>query len=163
MDLSKLSEIELLKLHSSIINELIDRNVVRTYNNPLGDFSEWLISKALNIQLMNNSKAGFDGIDNEGIKYQIKARRITARRKSKQLSAIRNLELEEFDFLIVIIFNENYEILDALKIPYEVVVKYAEYRKHVNGHILKLRGKILSESGIIDLKTDIFNMALLSR
>lgn len=83
-DLEKLSEIELLQLHASIIDELKRREVVRTKNNPIGDYTEWLVAKALNLQLARNSSAGYDGEDINGIKYQIKGRRISPGNKSRQ-------------------------------------------------------------------------------
>ena len=42
---------ELLQLQASITNELINRDVVRTQNNPLGDYTEWLVAKALDLDL----------------------------------------------------------------------------------------------------------------
>jgi hypothetical protein len=155
--LSELSEIDLLKLHASIIKELKYRKVVRTQNNPVGDYTEWLISNTLNLKLTKNSKAGYDGIDKKGTKYQIKGRRITPDNLSRQLSAIRNLDQNKFDFLIGVIFDENYGVINAIQIPYAVVVEYATYRKHVNGHILHVRGKVLNDSRIINIKNIILN------
>ena len=87
-----------------------------------------------------------------GIKYQIKGRRITQKNKSRQLSTIRNLLGKDFDFLFGLIFDEKYQILVAVQIPYEVVEEYAEYREHVNGHILHLRGKVLEDKRIKDVR-----------
>jgi len=151
-DLENLSEIELLQLHASIINELKRRKVVRTKNNPIGDYAEWLVAKALNLQLARNSLAGYDGKDTNGVKYQIKGRRITPENKSRQLSAIRNLSGKDFDILVGLIFDEKYQILVAVQIPHEVVEEYAEYKKHVNGHILHLRGKILEDKRVKDIR-----------
>lgn len=151
-ELYRLSEVELLKLHASIIDELKARKVVRTKNNPVGDYTEWLVSNALSLQLSNNSASGYDGIDKKGIKYQIKGRRITPENNSRQLSAIRNLEGKNFDFLIAVIFDKDYKILNAVMIPHEVVEEYATYKKHVNGHILHLRAAILEDSRVRDIR-----------
>ena len=35
------SEVELLQAHSAVIDELRRRKVVKTENNPLGDYTEW--------------------------------------------------------------------------------------------------------------------------
>jgi hypothetical protein len=150
-NLSDLNEKELLRLHAAIINELKQRKVVRTKNNPVGDYTEYLVSKTMNLSLASNSAAGYDGIDKEGIKYQIKGRRITPENKSRQLSAIRNLDKKNFDFLVGVIFDENYSVLDAVVLPHEVVCEYASYRKHVNGHIIHLRGKILQDQRVNDI------------
>ncbi|MCG7937506.1 MAG: hypothetical protein N0C88_01425 [Candidatus Thiodiazotropha lotti] len=152
MDLRELSVKELLQQHSAIIDELKRRKIVRTKNNPVGDYTEWLVAKGLGLELAGNSSAGYDGIDSEGVKIQIKGRRITPENKSRQLSAIRKLEEQDFDHLVAVIFNENYEIIDAVLIPHEVIEEYATYRSHVNAHILHLKGPILNDPRIKDIK-----------
>lgn len=152
MDLKELTAKELLQLHSSIIDELKLRKIVRTKNNPVGDYTEWLVAKGLRLELAGNSSAGYDGTDSEGLKIQIKGRRITPDNKSRQLSAIRKLKEKAFDQLAAVIFNENYEIIDAVLIPHEVIEEYATYRSHVNAHILHLKGPILNDPRIKDIK-----------
>lgn len=152
MNLSEMSVLNLLKLQSSIIDELKRRNVVRTKNNPLGDFTEWLVSKALKLKLASNSSAGYDAVDENGLRIQIKGRRITSENKSRQLSAIRNYEVVDFDYLAAVIFDENYKIIDALLIPHEVIGDYASYRSHVNAHILILKGPILVDPRVQNIK-----------
>lgn len=90
MNLSEMSVLNPLKLLSSIIDELKRREVVRTKNNPLGDYTEWLVSKALELKLSSNSSAGYDALDKNDLRIQIKGRRITPENESRQLSAIRN-------------------------------------------------------------------------
>jgi len=152
MGLRELTVKELLQLHSSIIDELKRRRVVRTKNNPVGDYAEWLVANALGLELAGKSSAGYDGIDAEGVKIQIKARRITPDNKSRQLGAIRKLEEKDFDQLAAVIFDKNFDIIDAVLIPHEVVREYATYRGHVNAHILHLRGPILNDPRIKDIK-----------
>lgn len=145
MNLKNLEIKELLSLHASVIAELHDRNVVRTQNNPLGDYTEWLVSKALNLELQSNSKIGYDGISETGVRVQIKGRRITSKNKSRQLSAIRKYEYKDFDLLAAVLFNESFEVIEAYLIPHEVVGEYAVHRNHVNARILILKGPILTD------------------
>ena len=152
MDLRELSVKELLQLHSSIINELKRRKIVRTKNNPVGDYTEWLVAKGLGLELAGNSSACYDGIDSEGVKFQIKGRRVTPDNKSRQLSAIRKLDEKNFDQLAAVIFDENYEIIDAVLIPHKVIGEYAKYRNHVNAHILLLKGPILNDPRVKEIK-----------
>ena len=151
MDLGNLEIKELLKLQATVIDELKKRGVVRTRNNPVGDYTEWLVAKSLCLELADNSAAGYDAIDEKGARYQIKGRRITAENKSRQLSAIRNYEGNEFDYLVAIIFNEYYDIIEARLAPHEVVGSYAKYREHVNAHILHLKGPILDDPRVTDI------------
>lgn len=152
MNLKELNVKELLQLQASITSELMERSIVRTQNNPLGDYTEWLVSNALGLELAVNSRAGYDGITNDGIKIQIKGRRITPKNESRQLSAIRKYEDKDFDKLAAVIFDENFNIIDALLIPHEVVGEYAKYRAHQNAHILRIKGSILSDPRVISFK-----------
>ncbi|MCM5506727.1 hypothetical protein [Vibrio sp. SCSIO 43169] len=145
MDFSHYDEKDLLRLQSSITEELLKRNVVRTKNNPLGDYTEWLVANALGLELQSNSKAGYDGVDADGTKFQIKGRRVTSGNKSRQLGAIRNYDVKNFDFLVAVIFDEDFDVIEAVQMPHQVIKEYATYRKHVNAHILILKGPILSD------------------
>jgi hypothetical protein len=142
---------QLLKYYSQILDELRERKIIRTSNNPIGDYTEWLIANRLGLTLAPNSTTGYDAIDSSGLKFQIKGRRLTVHNKSRQLSAIRNLKNHDFDYLIVVLFNEQFEVEQVAKIPHAIIEKYAHYREHVNAHILILRGNILSDPMVEDL------------
>ncbi|HFQ8225918.1 DUF6998 domain-containing protein [Citrobacter telavivensis] len=153
--LASLSNLELLSLHSKILTVLRSREVIRTKNNPVGDYAEWLVSKALGMTLLSNSSAGADAIDADGMKVQIKARRVTPDNPSRQLSALRNYEAADFDYLIAVIFDENYNILDSYKIPHEVIRDYARHSDHVNAHIINLKGAILTDPRVMSIKENL--------
>ena len=153
--LTSLSVLELLSLHSEILTELRSRDVIRTKNNPVGDYAEWLVSEALGMTLLSNSSAGADAIDSDGLKVQIKARRVTPDNPSRQLSALRNYEAADFDYLIAVIFDEAYNVLDGYKIPHEVIRDYARHSDHVNAHIINLKGAILSDPRVISIKENL--------
>jgi hypothetical protein len=138
-------------MHADILDELKRRSVVRSKNNPLGDYTEWLVSKLLGLKLESNSTAGFDAMDSKKVRYQIKGRRITPNNKSRQLSAIRNMSKKPFDFLIGVIFDQNYKVICAAQIPHKVVSEIASYRSYVNGHIMHLREGVLQDKRIKDL------------
>jgi hypothetical protein len=137
--LSELSTKELLILHAEVSAELCARGVCRSGNNPVADYAEGLAAKALGLQLAKESTTGFDATDSSGLRYEIKARRITTTSKATMLSAIRGLENKHFDLLIAVVFNEDYTVNRAVMIPHKTVEKIARFRKHVNAHILMLR------------------------
>ncbi|EJM9696711.1 hypothetical protein NPC13_004357, partial [Escherichia coli] len=111
--------------------------------------------KALGMTLLSNSSAGADAIDTDGKKVQIKARRVTSDNPSRQLSALRNYEAVDFDYLIAVIFDETYNILDAYKIPHEVIRDYARHSDHVNAHIVNLKGAILTDPRVSSIKEEL--------
>jgi hypothetical protein len=147
-ELAHRTEIELLRLHGAVINELKQRGVVRTRNNPVGDYTEWLVSQALGLTMADNSTPGYDATDAQEVRYQSKGRRVTAENPSRQLSAIRNLDANTFDFLAAVIYDENYDIIVAVLVPHDVIHQYARYHKHVNAHILHLRSDILNDDRV---------------
>ncbi|TDR32749.1 DUF6998 domain-containing protein [Hydromonas duriensis] len=157
--LDQLSTLELLKLQTQAIQELRKRNIVRTKNNPIGDYAEWLVAHTFKLTLVNNSTSGFDAFefDTNGHqrKIQIKARRITSESPSRQLSAIRNLGANDFDELYALIFDEDFELLEAYAIPHHIIQEYAKHNKHTNSHILHLKGTLLRDSRIKDISASL--------
>lgn len=143
VNLKQFSEIKLLRLLSGIVEELKNRKIVRTHNNPIADYAEWLAAKKLKLSLETSSHKGFDAKDRKGRTYQIKCRRLTNKNKSKQLGVIRNLNKREFDFLIGIIFNEQFDVIEAYMLPRKIISQFAVWSKHQNGHILQLKGPML--------------------
>jgi hypothetical protein len=151
IDFTQFSIAELFTTHSMVMNELRDRKVIRTENNPTGDYAEWLVSTKLKLTLAPNSARGYDAIDSKGKKYQIKGRRISPRNTSTQLGVIRNLDEKDFDFLIAVIFEENWEVKEAVKIPHASIGLLSTYGEHQNGHIMHLRKGIFNNVGVEDI------------
>lgn len=164
MDHKNLEIKKLLLEQSAVIDKLKELKVVRTTNNPLGDYTEWLVGEVLGLVLETNSKAGFDGIYKiDGRKVQIKGRRITPENQSRQLSAIRNYDKKDFDELAAVIFNKDFEVIEAVLIPHEVIKQYASHRKHVNAHILILKGPILSDPRVKSFKDKLCGLSVVEK
>jgi len=148
IDFGECSAKNLLLQYVEIIEELKKRAILRSNNNPTADYAEWLASKAFDLEIQSNSKKGYDAIDSAGNKYQIKGRKITPENSSRQLGVIRNLEAKYFDFLIGIIFDKDFSVLEAYKIPHSIISKYSSYSEQQNGEILQLKGELLSARGV---------------
>lgn len=151
MNLEELEVVELLKLQAKATEELKRRNIVRTNNNPLGDYTEWLVAKLMNLTLAENSKAGYDAISDAGVTFQIKGRRITPSNKSRQLSAIRNYDAKDFDWLIAVIFDQDFNILNAHLVPHDVIGEYYPHRDHVNGRVVIMSGPIVNDGRVMEI------------
>ena len=98
-DIARVTAAQLLALHASVAEELRRRGITRSSNNPTGDFAEYLFCKAFPWTQAGNSNAHLDAVGPDGTRYQIKGRRMTRHNKSRQLSAIRNLDGSHFDVL----------------------------------------------------------------
>lgn len=146
-----LSVRDLLNTHSAVLDELRRRGIVRSANNPTGDYAEWLVSSKLGLTLAGNSVKGFDATDAGHIRYQIKARRVHAHNVSTQLSPVRNLAGNDFDFLIAVVFDSAWNVNLAAKFTHKAVQKLAIYRQHVNGHVMHVHRSIFSVAGVEEI------------
>jgi len=147
--LKALATDKLFVLYSELMEELLRRGFVRSTNNPVADYGEYVAAKKLKLKLVGNSFKGHDAVDSKKKRYQIKARRQTGRNKSTQLGVIRNIDDKPFDFLIAVIFNPDFTVKAMWQFPISIIKKYARYSKHQNGHILTLRGDILKDSKLM--------------
>ncbi len=130
------SALQLLGQHVEALAELRKLKVIRTENNPTGDYAEWLFVRAMLWKPEKNSAKGFDAVDTVSErKFQIKARRLTSGNSARQLSFIRDLEAQPppFDMLAAVLFGPKYEVIRAALIPVEVVRDKAVEVKRVNG------------------------------
>lgn len=154
--LQTLTPKQLLQLTGEVIDELLLRKIARTGNNPLADYTEWLVSTRFGWTLADPSVQGYDAVDPaDNTRYEIKGRRITPRNMSRQLSAIRAIEAEHFDFLVAVIYDENFDILRALKIPRAVVQGKGKQSAHTNSLIFHARDSLLTEPGVQDVTSQL--------
>ncbi|MCY3768830.1 MAG: hypothetical protein OXG56_05630 [Gammaproteobacteria bacterium] len=131
-ELNNFSVAELLRLHVGISKQLRTRGIVRGENVSAGELAEFLFCRSYEwwTQANTHSEKAFDAMDDEGKRYQIKGRRMHHRTRSRQLSAIR--DLEEFDMLAAVLFDHDYRVLRAALIPTEVVRSRSKHVKHDN-------------------------------
>ena len=155
IDLEEMQSPALLSLQAAVMDELHRRGVLRTSNNPSGDLGEYLFCNAFGWKQAANSMANVDAVCAKGVRYQIKARRITTRNKSRQLSAIRDLEDSRFDFLAAVLFAADYAVVRAAIIPHEIVTNRADFVKRTNSHKFILRDDIWELSGVRDVTKEL--------
>lgn len=143
--LENFSDRQVLALWASTMSELKLRGILRSDNTPTGDYAEWVVSEALGMLLEAKSKTGFDATDTNGLRYQIKARRLMTPKTPRHLSVLRNLDGDPFDFLIIVLFGPTFDVLECWQVPIEVVRKHATYIAYVNAHRLIARGPVLND------------------
>lgn len=157
--LAALSDRQLLELHCKVMEELRDRGVVRSSNNPVADYTETTVARALGATLEGNSKAGYDALGSDGTRYQIKGRRLTKANSSTQLSAIRNLDKDPFDALVPVIYDAHLVVQYAAIIPLEVVQRLGKYYKHTNSTIFYFKRAVMLEPGVQDITERVIEAA----
>jgi hypothetical protein len=152
-DFTNYSVTELLVTHTAVLGELRRQQVIRSANNPTGDYTEWLVSTKLKLSLATQSAKGYDALDSAGMRYQIKGRRMSKATGAIQLSVLRALPEKNFDFLIAVAFNPDWGIRYAAKIPYAAVLQLGKFREHVNGHVMHLRPSVFEHPAVEDVST----------
>lgn len=124
------------------MDELRNREVVRTANNPTGDVAEALVARFFDGERGSFSQKGWDVLGPDGERIQVKAIRITDRnaRTRKNLSAIRDTD---YDSVVVVVFNADFTVREALKFPRSTVEELFEHRDYVNGRIIVMGPRLL--------------------
>ena len=148
---SEMGDRQLLAAYGSLMGEMRQRGIVRSANNPVADYAEALVSRALGLSLEVPSRAGFDALGPDGRRYQIKARRLTARNTSTQVGAIRNLDQRPFDVLAAVAFDASLSVRYAALIPVHIVAEIARYSRHTNAHIFHFRPGLLKDPRVSDV------------
>lgn len=148
---------QLFRSYISILDELRRRGIVRSANSPVADYAEVLVCHALDLKRELPSTKGYDAKDRRNRRYEIKGRRITIQNKSRQLSAIRDLESLHFDYLVVVLFNADFSLLRGGVIPVGQITTSAQYRKHDNAWILHARDTLFEKPGVRDITDRIRN------
>lgn len=152
-ELKDVSLRQLLGLHASIMEELRRRGVARSANNPTGSLAEFLFCRAFSWEEAPNSEKGFDATDGQGKRYQIKGRRLHRHNKSRQLSAIR--DVEGFDTLAAVLFDDQYRVFRAALIPREVVGERSRFVRHTNSHKFMLTDEVWRDARVRDVTEDL--------
>jgi len=151
LSLREQGTLDLLGLYSDVLTELYERRVVRSVNNPVADYAEYLVTTALALAPAPKSTKGYDAVDREGRKYEIKARRLTPISHPTRFSAIRKLEEHHFDFLVAVLFEQRFLVSKALVFPREYITQKAFWQAHVNAWILPISDELWTSSAGVDI------------
>jgi hypothetical protein len=151
IEISTLSTRELFSVFVGVLDELRTREIIRSTNNPLADLAEVLCERALSLKRAPKSTKGYDATDDSHLRYEVKARRLTAHNSSRQLSALRALDEQHFTFLAGVLFREDFSVFRGCLVPYALVLKHATYREHTNAWIFQLQDIVWEWPGVIDI------------
>jgi len=106
----------LLSQYSNIIRMLRELGVIRS-GKVVSDYGEYIVCKKLGLKLVDSPvNKGYDAVDDNGVKFEIKSRKATAWNKPT-IFPIKKEQLENFDFVIYVEFDDDWNIVKLLKIP----------------------------------------------
>jgi hypothetical protein len=150
-DLDPYRDIELLALWSAVMRKLHDRGVIRSSNNPVGDYCEGLVAAHFDVDVQPPSTKGYDVLAS-GVRYQVKGRRTTPRSKPSHYSPIRDLEDRQFDYVIAVHLDEDFAVSASYLVTWEAVKRLSQPSAHLRGVRLPfIRGARVHEDGVSEI------------
>ena len=140
MDLSTASSRDLLTTYAQILTSLIDRNVTRSRNAPVGDVAEFLVAKAYGGTLAAPSEKSWDVRSADGRTLQVKARLVVPGKKgTQQYSPFRSWQ---FDACIFVTFDAfTYDVLEALEVLPKAIQSLASPVPHLGATAMRVHTK----------------------
>ena len=148
-ELRALSAKDLLRLYARILDQLLQRRIVRSRNAPLGDLAELLVARAFDGEMAPASAKSIDVVAGDGRQLQVKARLLVqGSAKSAFFSPIRSWEFAACVFLI---FDAHtYDVVSAVEVPAAAVREASRWVPLLNGSRISARADLLSLPGAED-------------
>lgn len=145
--LADLATGELLALSRGILAELRLRGVIRSGNAPAGDYAELLVQQATGGELAPNAQKGWDVETPANDRLQVKARVVPNPKApgERQLSVFRSWE---FDAAVIVLFDDEFRVWRATRLPVAVVKQAARFSEHVRG------SRVLATDALLDRGED---------
>lgn len=157
MDLKKIKDDGLIKLYSEIIKELKKREIIRT-KNIIGDLGEYLsifyynnTPGLPNLQAAPAGTQNIDAVSRKGQRYSIKSTSSKLTGVFYGLNDKDSIESEnqKFEFVILVIFGENYELNKIVEINWKQFLKFNRWHSTMRGWNLSITKDLINESKII--------------
>lgn len=111
------------------LKNLKNLKIIKNQKDFTSQLGEWLIAELLNGEIAINGKQEHWDIKVDDKKYQVKthAKSITTPRSD---SDIKYKENAKIDFLVIVVFSENYKLIDIYIAPWEVAFKLIKNNKN---------------------------------
>jgi hypothetical protein len=151
VDLSALTNRELLDVWTGSLDELHARRVVRTYNNPIGDIAEAIVARHYGGIRGAFSQSAWDVAVGAEL-LQVKACRRATPKTKLGFSPIRHAD--GYTALILVVFTAGMRVEQAWRIPRATVNAIAKFNSHVNGLKLGLTAEVTGHPDVRRLELD---------
>ena len=141
-----MNEIEKLWKSYNASSKLLKEKLGRT-SNLVGEYAEYLVNEYLDGELLTASFASADIKAPNGDFHQVKSRKIS-NGQTTQLGIIRSWD---FDFLTVVLFDDNGSVVKGLIYPKSVAERYAVENEHQNGWVISTTKEFLDDDNKVDI------------
>ena len=160
MDLSKLTEKELIELYGDCTREMKSRGIART-NAITGELGEHVVVEFYNnsndlpkLSLVDPGVQGYDAYDRKGKRYSIKTctGNTTGGFFSLNDKGTQLIKNQEFDFVIVCKLSKDFELESIYQLDWETFNKHKKWAKSIGTWNLTLTKKMIADSKVLFIK-----------
>ena len=160
--LKELSTTDLIQNYSDIIKELKERGIIRT-KNVIGDLGEYLaINHYCNtaglpkLQAAQTNTKNIDATSNNGERYSIKSTsgKLTSVFTGLEPPNSSKTDKPKFEYVIIVIFNNNYELERILELDWNVFIKHKKWHNSFSAWNLSITKNLIQDSNIIYSKNE---------
>jgi len=157
VDIAGLSTSEIIQLYSDILDELKDREVIRT-NNLVGDLGEYIAVEHFN----NNSTlpnlifapAGtrnIDALSRNGERYSIKATttNLTGIVYDMNQPDSEDDQSQKFEYMLIVQLSKSYKLKRIIQLEWNLFLKYKKWHSTMRGWNISITKTLLKESKVI--------------
>ncbi len=137
MDLTSLSDTQVIELYPKILNELKSRGTIRT-NNLIGELGEYFVATIYrktpslpNLQLNLKSTRNIDATSDKGERYAIKATSGGGTGVFASLPLIDDGKVY-FEYLILVLFNKDYSLKEIYELTWEQFLTHRKMKSPGN-------------------------------
>lgn len=123
-------------------------------SNIVGEYAEHLAHQHYGGRLLEVSGHSADIETADGVRCQVKSRKIKAV-ATTQLNVIRSWD---FDYLVVILFDEAGVVTKALEVPVAVAQEYGAPNSHQNGWVITTTQKFLGDDRSRDITEELASL-----
>jgi len=150
---NELSVLELLRQGSDKAHsQLRQRGVLRSAaRNPTGDYAEWLVAKQLGAERAVQSQLGYDLLQADGVRVQVKGRRMSGGPPPQKFGTLYQLEAREFDFVAAVLLEVDWTVREAWWVPWEAVSRVARWSERRHHWRLNVSGRWKSDAAVSTL------------
>lgn len=146
MNLNDLTNLELLQISQYALDELELRSVLKKRNNPIDEYTLWLVENKLKMRSIPLDQEGYYARSLDGRNINIIAKTHQLKNSSSIVGFISERDLKLIDDVMLIIYNSKYYVTLALIIPRDSIIELGIYNKLKKGYTLRASHELINSS-----------------
>jgi hypothetical protein len=160
IEIEELTDEALIETYGTVINEFKKRKIIRS-KNMLGDLGEYYAinyySKTVGLPKLQFAPVGtqnIDAISINGERYSIKSTtgKTTGVFYGLNEPNATNPDYPKFEYVIIVLFNENYLLDKIIEITWDQFLKYRKWHSRVRAWNLTITQRLIVDAKVIYIR-----------